>query len=36
MPNICTTNYVIEGKQEELDALYQKMKEPQERGWAAW
>ena len=30
MPNICTTNYVIEGKQEELDALYQKMKELQE------
>ena len=27
MPNICTTNYVIEGKKEELDALYQKMKE---------
>lgn len=30
MPNICTTNYVIEGKKEELDALYQKMKELQE------
>lgn len=30
MPNICTTNYVIEGKQEELDVLYQKMKELQE------
>ena len=30
MPNICTTNYVIEGKQEELDALYQKMSELQE------
>ena len=27
MPNICTTNYVIEGKKDELDALYQKMKE---------
>ena len=26
MANICTTNYVIEGKKEELDALYQKMK----------
>ena len=22
MANICTTNYVIEGKKEELDALY--------------
>ena len=30
MPNICTTNYVIEGKKEELNALYQKMKELQE------
>ena len=30
MPNICTTNYVFEGKNEELDALYQKMKELQE------
>ena len=30
MPNICTTNYVIEGKKEELDELYQKMKELQE------
>ena len=30
MANICTTNYVIEGKREELDALYQKMKELQE------
>ena len=30
MPNICTTNYVIEGKKEELDTLYQKMKELQE------
>ena len=30
MANICTTNYVIEGKKEELDALYQKMKELQE------
>ena len=29
MPNICTTNYVIEGKKEELDALYQKMNELQ-------
>ena len=28
MANICT-NYVIEGKREELDALYQKMKELQ-------
>ena len=26
MANICATNYVIEGKKEELDALYQKMK----------
>ena len=30
MANICTTNYVIEGKKEELDALCQKMKELQE------
>ena len=29
MANSCTTNYVIEGKREELDALYQKMKELQ-------
>ena len=29
MANICTTNYVIEGKREELDALYQKMEELQ-------
>ena len=29
MANICTTNYVIEGKKEELDALYQKMEELQ-------
>ena len=29
MANICTTNYVIEGKKEELEALYQKMKELQ-------
>jgi len=29
MANICITNYVIEGKREELDALYQKMKELQ-------
>ena len=32
MANICTTNYVIEGKREELDALYQKMKELQGQG----
>ena len=30
MANICTTNYVIEGEQKELDALYQMMKEQQE------
>ncbi len=30
MANICTTNYVIEGEKEELDALYQTMKEQQE------
>ena len=30
MANICTTNYVIEGKKEELDALYQEMKKLQE------
>ena len=30
MPNICTTNYVIEGEKKELDALYQTMKELQE------
>ena len=29
MANICITNYVIEGKKEELDALFQKMKELQ-------
>ena len=29
MANICITNYVIEGKKEELDALYQKLKELQ-------
>lgn len=29
MANICTTKYVIEGKKDELDALYQKMKELQ-------
>ena len=29
MANICTTKYVIEGKKNELDALYQKMKELQ-------
>ena len=26
MPNWCVTNYVVEGKKEELDDLYQKMK----------
>ena len=31
MANICTTNYVIEGKKEELDALYQKMEELQDQ-----
>ena len=30
MPNICTTNYVIEGEKKDLDALYQTMKELQE------
>lgn len=30
MANICTTNYVIEGEQKELDALCQTMKEQQE------
>ena len=30
MPNICITNYVIEGEKKELDALYQTMKEQQE------
>ena len=30
MPNICTTNYVIEGEKKELDALYQTVKELQE------
>ena len=30
MANICITNYVIEGEQKELDALYQTMKEQQE------
>ena len=30
MANICTTNYVIEGEKEELDALCQTMKEQQE------
>ena len=30
MANICITNYVIEGEQKELDALYQMMKEQQE------
>ena len=32
MANICTTNYVIEGKKEEVDALYQTMKKLQESG----
>ena len=32
MANICITNYVIEGKKEELDALYQTMKKLQESG----
>ena len=32
MANICTTNYVIEGKKEELDALYQTMKKLQKSG----
>ena len=31
MPNICTTNYVIEGEKKELDALYQTMKDLQEK-----
>ena len=30
MANICTTNYVIEGKKDELDELYRIMKELQE------
>lgn len=30
MANICTTNYVIEGEKEELDALYETMKKLQE------
>ena len=30
MPNICTTDYVFEGEEKELDALYQTMKEQQE------
>ena len=32
MANICITNYVIEGKKDELDALYQTMKKLQESG----
>ena len=32
MANICTTNYVIEGKREELDALYETMKKLQDSG----
>ena len=32
MANICTTNYVIEGKKEELDALYETMKKLQDSG----
>ena len=31
MANICITNYVIEGEKKELDALYQTMKEQQEK-----
>ena len=31
MANICITNYVIEGDKKELDALYQTMKELQEK-----
>ncbi len=30
MPNICTTNYVIEGEKKDLDALYGTMKKLQE------
>ena len=30
MPNWCVTNYVVEGRKEELDDLYQKMKGLQE------
>ena len=30
MANICTTNYVIEGEKNELDALYETMKKLQE------
>jgi hypothetical protein len=30
MANICTTNYVIEGKKDELDELYRIMKELQD------
>ena len=32
MANICTTNYVIEGEKQELDALYGTMKALQENG----
>ena len=32
MPNICTTNYVIEGEKKELDALYETMKNLQSQG----
>ena len=31
MANICTTNYVIEGDKNELDALFQTMKEQEEK-----
>jgi hypothetical protein len=32
MANICTTNYVIEGEKNELDALYETMKNLQSQG----
>ena len=32
MANICTTNYVIEGEEKELDALYETMRKLQESG----
>ena len=32
MANICTTNYVIEGEKQELDALFGTMKALQENG----
>ncbi|MBR6416939.1 MAG: hypothetical protein IKS22_12690 [Bacteroidales bacterium] len=32
MANICSTSYVIEGEKSELDALYQTMRELQEKG----